>query len=209
MACATRDGIVDNVMERPTCEPYQVTALPLLSGREDLDSPSGVTQYMRQGQLADMHLALLSQVGTPIRILRGYCLRSQLAPRAGMRYDGLYSLRRYSLKLHQETGLYRVVLTLERVPGQRPMAEVAAIPLPSQLDDWQLFEKYEGEMVRQMRGEQGFLEWKTAKAEERVNLGQWRKAMELGTELRLLSRSAGSASESRETEATAAAAARQ
>ncbi|KAF4585661.1 hypothetical protein GQ602_004966 [Ophiocordyceps camponoti-floridani] len=191
MACATRDGIVDSVLERPTCGPYYVTALPLLSGREVLDSHSGATthRYTRLGQLPDMHLSLLSQVGTPIRILRGYCLRSPLAPKAGIRYDGLYSIRQYGLKLDDETGLYRVVLTLERVPGQRPMVEVVTIPLPSQIDDWQLFEKYEADMVRQKRGEQAFVEWKTAKAEERVNLAQWRRAMELGSELRLLGRS--------------------
>ncbi|PHH91083.1 hypothetical protein CDD83_1711 [Cordyceps sp. RAO-2017] len=182
---AGQDGIVDSVLEKPTKGTYHVTALPLLSGREELYSPFGAVKYAREGQLADMHLSLLSQVGTQIRILRGYCLKSPLAPKAGIRYDGLYHIRRYSLKLNQKTGLHRVVLTLERLPGQRPLHEMAAIPRPSQLDDWQLFEKYEGEMIRQKRGEQGFLEWKTAKAEERIDLEQWRRALELGTELKL------------------------
>ncbi|RCI11094.1 hypothetical protein L249_7184 [Ophiocordyceps polyrhachis-furcata BCC 54312] len=195
MACATRDGIVDSIEERPTCGPYYVTALPLLSGREELGPLPGQTRYIRSGQLSDMHLALLSQVGTPIRILRGYCLRSPLAPRAGIRYDGLYTIGQYGLKLDEETSIYRVVLTLQRVPEQRPMHKMVLVPLPSQLDDWRLFQKYEGDMVRQKRGEQGFLEWKTAKAEERVILAQWRRAMELGTELRLLSRSATSGSD--------------
>lgn len=51
-----------------------------------------------------------------------------------------------------------MVLTLERVPGQRPLREIVSVPQPSQLDGWQLFEKYEGEMIRQRRGEQGFME---------------------------------------------------
>lgn len=59
------------------------------------------------------------------------------------------------------------------------------IPRPSQLDDWQLFEKHEGEVIRQRRGDQGFLDWKTAKAQERINLEQWGRALELGTELKL------------------------
>ncbi|RDA83538.1 hypothetical protein CP532_4480 [Ophiocordyceps camponoti-leonardi (nom. inval.)] len=184
-----------DIEERPTCGPYYVTALPLLTGREELGSVPGQTRYIRNGQLSDMHLALLSRVGTPIRILRGYCLRSPLAPRAGIRYDGLYTIGQYGLKLDEETSIYRLVLTLQRAPEQRPMQKMALIPLPSQLDDWRLFQKYEGDMIRQKRGEQGFVEWKTAKAEERVNLAQWRRAMELGTELRLLSRSATSGSE--------------
>ncbi|KAF4506864.1 hypothetical protein G6O67_006902 [Ophiocordyceps sinensis] len=131
-----------------------------------------------------MHLSLLSQVGTQIRILRGYCLESPLAPSAGIRYDGLYAIRRYSLKLSNKTGLHRLVLTIERVAGQRPLHEVTAIPRPSQLDDWQLFEKYEGDMIRQRRGDQEFLEWKRAKAEERITIGQWRRTLELRAELK-------------------------
>lgn len=95
-----------------------------------------------------------------------------------------YSIRQYGLKMSSKTGLHCVVLTLERVPGQRPLQKMAAIPRPSQLDDWQLFEKYEGEMVRHRRGDQGFLEWKTAKAEERIILEQWRRTLELRAELR-------------------------
>ncbi|KAM4054604.1 PPIC-type PPIASE domain-containing protein [Hirsutella rhossiliensis] len=171
-------------VEKPTKGPYHVTALPLLSGREDLSSPVGTVKYAREGPLFHMHLSLLSQVGTQIRILRGYCLRSPLAPKAGIRYDGLYYIRQYSLKQNNQTGLHRVVLTLERVRGQRSLQDIAAIPRPSQLDDWQLFEKYEGEMIRQKRGDQGFLEWKTAKAEERINLEQWRRTLELRAELK-------------------------
>ena len=59
------------------------------------------------------------------------------------------------------------------------------IPRPSQMDDWLLFEKYEGEMVRQSRGNQGFLDWKTAKAEGNLELEQWKRALELSTELGL------------------------
>lgn len=76
------------------------------------------------------------------------------------------------------------MLTIERVAGQRPLHEVTAIPRPSQLDDWQLFEKYEGDMIRQRRGDQEFLEWKRAKAEERITIGQWRRTLELRAELK-------------------------
>ncbi|KND95310.1 hypothetical protein TOPH_00584 [Tolypocladium ophioglossoides CBS 100239] len=186
MACANRDGVVGSVSEKPTKALYGVTTVPLLSGREDVCSPPETVKYMREGQLSDMHLSLISQVGTHIRILRGYCLKSPLAPKAGIRYDGLYIIRQYGQKLCQNSGVHRVVLTIERVPGQRSLQEIAMIPRPSQLDDWQLFEKYEGEMIRQRRGDPGFLDWKMAKAEERIDLEQWRRALELGTELKLV-----------------------
>lgn len=77
------------------------------------------------------------------------------------------------------------MLTLERVKGQRAVQEIVKIPRPSQLDDWQLYEKYEGEMVKQTGGDRGFLDWKMAKAQERMDLEQWRRTMHLGLELNL------------------------
>lgn len=96
-----------------------------------------------------------------------------------------YVIRQYSQRRNQQTGLHRMVLTLERVPGQRPVQEIVKTPRPSQLDDWQLYEKYEGEMVKQRGGDRGFLEWKMARAQERMDLEQWRRTMHLGLELNL------------------------
>lgn len=69
MTCANRDGIVDSAKEKPTKGIYGITALPLLSSMEDVCSPPGTVKFMRDGQLSDMHLSLLSQVGTQIRVL--------------------------------------------------------------------------------------------------------------------------------------------
>ncbi|UNI14242.1 hypothetical protein JDV02_000891 [Purpureocillium takamizusanense] len=179
------DGIVDSTVERVTKGPQGVTALPLLSGSERLCSPFGSVKYAREGKLSEMHLCLISQVGKQIRILRGHRLRSPLAPRAGVRYDGWYIICQYGQKFNEETGLSRVEITLERASGQRPFDDVAKVPRPSQLDDWHLYEKYEGEIIRQRRGEQGFLDWKRAKAEETMDLEQWRQALELGKDLKL------------------------
>lgn len=89
LACAYRDGVVGSVLEKPTKGKYGGAALPLVSGREEVYYPSLMTRYIQEGRLANMHISLLSQVGTQIRILRGHCLRSPLAPKAGVRYDGL------------------------------------------------------------------------------------------------------------------------
>lgn len=89
LACAYRDGIVGSVLETPTKGKYGVAALPLITGREDVHLSDGTVTYTREGKISDMHLSLLSQVGSTIRILRGYKLQSPLAPKAGIRYDGL------------------------------------------------------------------------------------------------------------------------
>lgn len=120
--------------------------------------------------------------------------RRQLYPRRGdaclVEVQSLnirsYVIRQYGQKRNQQTGLHRLFLVLERVPGQRPFPEIANIPRPAQMDDWHLFERHESEMVRQKRGNKAFLVWKTAKAEERIDLEQWKRALELGAQLKLV-----------------------
>ncbi|KAL7912869.1 PUA-like domain-containing protein [Trichoderma velutinum] len=113
---------------------------------------------MREAKLSETHVSLISCVGTQIRILRGHRLRSPLSPKAGIRYDGLYIIRRYSHKQNLQTRLHRTIITLERISGQPNIADLAKVPRPSQVDDWLLFEKFEGEMIRQHHGEQSFLD---------------------------------------------------
>ncbi|PTB67298.1 hypothetical protein BBK36DRAFT_1167704 [Trichoderma citrinoviride] len=86
-------------------------------------------------------------------------------------------------KQNPQTRLHRIVVTLERISEQPSMTELAKIPLPSQMDDWLLFKRYEGEMIRQHRGEQSFLDWKLMKAQERMDRRQWRRALEVGAAL--------------------------
>ena len=78
-------------------------------------------------------------------------------------------------------------LRLEYVEKEQPLiADLKKIPQPSQLDDWRLFENYEGEMVRRKRGDRGFLDWKMAKAQERMAQEQSKRTMQLSQELNLV-----------------------
>ncbi|KKP07675.1 hypothetical protein THAR02_00211 [Trichoderma harzianum] len=97
--------------------------------------------------------------------------------------EEVYIIRRYSHKQNLQTRLHRTVITLERIPGQPNIADLAKVPRPSQVDDWLLFEKFEGEMIRQHHGEQSFLDWKLMKAQERMERRQWRRALEVGAAL--------------------------
>lgn len=88
IGCAHRDGIAGAALERATMGRHGIAALALLSGREE-DTPDGRSVYIREGRAEEMHRNLVSQVGQKIRILRGFGLKSMLAPAAGIRYDGL------------------------------------------------------------------------------------------------------------------------
>ncbi|KAK7430053.1 hypothetical protein QQZ08_003444 [Neonectria magnoliae] len=185
LACANRDGIVGSALEKPTKGKYGIAALPLVTGREDVYLPSGTVKYIREGKISDIHLSLLSQVGSQIRILRGHRLQSPLAPKAGLRYDGLYIICQYGQRINPKTNLHRVVLTLERVKDQLPVEDILKIPRPSQLDDWKMFETYEGETIKQIKGQQGFLDWKMEKAQDKMDQEQYMRTLAFLTSLEL------------------------
>ncbi|KAJ8127343.1 hypothetical protein O1611_g6293 [Lasiodiplodia mahajangana] len=175
ITCAERDGIVGSSLETPTKSCYGFTALPLLTGTEELIRRHTV-KYVREGRTSDMHIALMTQVGRKIRIIRGHRLKSIFAPEAGLRYDGLYTIRQYGFKLNNSTNKYRLELTLERAPDQRPFDEVRKVPKPSQLDDWTLYEKLEGDTIKLLQGESSYLEWKMKRRDEKLDREEWQRA---------------------------------
>ncbi|KAI8962498.1 hypothetical protein F5Y11DRAFT_347482 [Daldinia sp. FL1419] len=176
ITCAERDGMVASSLETPTKGRYGITTLPLLTGQEEWIR-GNTYKYVRQGKSGDMHIALISQVGQQIRVLRGYKLRSILAPQAGVRYDGLFTIKQYGCKLDTETNIYRLELTLERVANDKKSWEdIESVPRPSQLDDWNLYEKLEGDKVKLLQGESSYLEWKLVRQEEQIDREDWRRA---------------------------------
>ncbi|KAI2469262.1 hypothetical protein F4781DRAFT_395234 [Annulohypoxylon bovei var. microspora] len=176
ITCAERDGIVASSFEIPTKGRYGITTLPLMTGMEEMMRPN-TYKYVREGRAADMHIALISQVGRQIRVLRGYRLRSILAPQAGVRYDGLFTIKQYGYKQDSKTNIYRLELTLERVPDQKKsLDQIKRIPRPSQLDDWNLYEKLEGDKIKLLQGESSYLEWKISRQEERIYREDWKRA---------------------------------
>lgn len=53
--------------------------------------------------------------------------------------------------------MHHMKLTLERVGEQRPIEDILHIPRPSEMDDWELYQKHEGEAVRQTKGYNAFI----------------------------------------------------
>ncbi|KAI1467314.1 uncharacterized protein F4812DRAFT_460161 [Daldinia caldariorum] len=176
ITCAERDGMVGSSLEMPTKGRYCITTLPLLTGQEEWIRDN-TSKYVREGESRDMHIALISQVGRQIRVLRGYRLKSVLAPQAGVRYDGLFTIKQYGCKLDNKMNIYRIELTLERVPSPKvSLEDIGSIPRPSQLDDWNLYEKLEGDKIKLLRGETSYLDWKLRRQEEKTDREGWRRA---------------------------------
>lgn len=172
--CAHRDGIVGASVERLTTGRTGIATLPLLTGREE-DLPDGRTEYVRRGGQRDMQYALLTQVGRKTKVIRGFRLKSVYAPQAGIRYDGLYNITSWSIKLCPCTDLYTLKVVLERLPRQKPMREILQIPKPSQLDDWAWYEKLEKEAIEQREGAVRLSDWQAAREKEITERDYWRE----------------------------------
>ncbi|KAI9067738.1 SRA-YDG, partial [Trametes sanguinea] len=70
--------------------------------------------YMNKSLLTSMHTQ------QPVRLVRGWELKSKYAPQKGYRYDGLYTVK--SAKMQKgRSGFQICVFELERVPGQPPL----------------------------------------------------------------------------------------
>ena len=107
----------------------------------DLDSDLGDTVFYSGSQSlgnTDPHqpiesgptLALHTSMSTrrPVRVLRGSGGKGDLAPRAGLRYDGLYRVVSTDHHLNHLNGLY-TRFRLERLPDQPPIQR--HLPLPA------------------------------------------------------------------------------
>lgn len=62
------------------------------------------------------------------------------------------------------------------MPDQKSLEEIGKIPRPSQLDDWNLYEKLEGDKIKLLQGEATYLEWKLRRQEENIEREDWRRA---------------------------------
>lgn len=180
--CAHRDGIVGSSAERLSTGRTGIATLPLLTGWEE-DLPGGRTEYVRRGGQRDMEYGLLTQVGRKTKIIRGFRLKSVYAPQAGIRYDGLYNINSWGIKLCPCTDLYTMKVILQRLPRQKPMREVLQIPKPSQLDDWAWYEKLEKEAINQREGAVRLSDWQAAREKEITERDYWREVRKRNGEL--------------------------
>lgn len=86
-----------------------------------------------------------------------------------------YIIRQYGHLPLQESNKYRLELTLERVAGQRPMDTLFDIPRPSELDDWQYYNRVLAEDIRANKGDIAYSEWKENEEKQEREREQWRQ----------------------------------
>lgn len=86
MACAYRHGMEGDSISNLKINGVRVLAL--LWGKEEPVN-SEIVRYTREGSASDVVSSLLTQVGQPCHLLRGYKLRSPFSPVVGIRYDGM------------------------------------------------------------------------------------------------------------------------
>jgi hypothetical protein len=87
--CAIRDGIVRQGEEFTEGISGKPVAFSLLSGMEIRGAVPGQWIHVIESTTRMYHSVRLTYVGCVIRLLRGHKLKSERAPRAGVRYDGL------------------------------------------------------------------------------------------------------------------------
>ncbi|KAL8773377.1 MAG: hypothetical protein Q9209_001771 [Squamulea sp. 1 TL-2023] len=142
-AAACRDGIIDNLHYRITADNHVAHAIVMTQGQETnvlKDDRSLYTPYSNDPGAVKLMATIGGEQRRTVRVLRSWRLQSNLAPSAGLRYDGLYRVTGYSVKLipgiEGEQDMWRYTFHLKREPDQESMEKVLAIPMPEQLDDW-------------------------------------------------------------------------
>jgi hypothetical protein len=88
LACAMRDGMVDNADGAVTYRNGVVFTFPLLHGSEARGRIPGTYKYSHEGPISETHPNMIGCIGHRINIVRGRALKSNLAPACGVRYDG-------------------------------------------------------------------------------------------------------------------------
>ncbi|KAH7321648.1 hypothetical protein BKA65DRAFT_540825 [Rhexocercosporidium sp. MPI-PUGE-AT-0058] len=178
---ALRDGAVGLADKMLTIGITGVVALALLAGEEISGPTLNLFEYTRISQGTDESMKLMAcNRGQPIRVLRGSNLKSKYAPKAGIRYDGLYVVRQFGHKLLDENkDIYRCTIMLERVTNQRPLHEVLQLPKPSQLDDWDLYKKMMNEDFRLREGDVAFGKLRELEEEQLTDKEQFIKSKAL------------------------------
>ncbi|KFY37287.1 hypothetical protein V494_04829 [Pseudogymnoascus sp. VKM F-4513 (FW-928)] len=173
-ACAERDGMLTDTRGNVSVSPQSIPVVTLAFGEELPTKKPAITRFTHSGRIDSMMVPLIRALDKRVQVLRRYTLKSRLAPEAGLRYDGFYDIVTYSLKrLSWDESIFRVVIEFERCMGQRPMDTVLAVPTPSMLDDWEIYQEVKDDSVRRSIGEAWYRESVSKEKEEERDRLSW------------------------------------
>lgn len=154
--------------------PQSVPVVTLAFGEEMPTQKPTITRFTHSGRIETMMVPLMRALDKRVQVLRRYTLKSRLAPEAGLRYDGFYDIVLYSFqRLSWDESVFRVVVEFERCMGQRPMDTVLAVPTPSMLDDWDIYQEIKDDSVRRSVGEAWYRESLSKEREEERDRMSW------------------------------------
>ncbi|KAL9584001.1 MAG: hypothetical protein Q9212_002384 [Teloschistes hypoglaucus] len=140
-AAACFHGIVDNLQYHITAdeEVAYAIALTLDTERDSFQDDSfSYAPHSSDPGIFKLMATINGEQRKVVRVLRSWKLRSPLAPRVGLRYDGLYRVAGYSVKLEKESWRYN--FHMKREAGQESLEKALTIPNADQLDDWEDYE---------------------------------------------------------------------
>jgi hypothetical protein len=101
-------------------------------GAHDNEDPTRIVHASNATQ--SLHTSLSTR--NPVRVLRSAKGKTKFAPKAGIRYDGLYCVIATRHRKNEKGGLYEQ-FKLERVQGQQPLREIClSVPTANQLRDF-------------------------------------------------------------------------
>ncbi|KAL1584640.1 hypothetical protein WHR41_06829 [Cladosporium halotolerans] len=81
----------------------------------------------------------------PVRILRSHTLRSFWAPRAGIRYEGLYKVASWSIIRDSSTDHMSYDITFKRLPSESSMEDVLQRPWTEEIEDYKEYKRVKKE----------------------------------------------------------------
>ncbi|KAF7904085.1 hypothetical protein EAF00_001419 [Botryotinia globosa] len=168
--CAVRDGIVPDAKDGFTWGVNgKPVAFSMLSGFEIKGSGKRQWVHIIESRVSAYHARRLTCVGNVIRLLRGYKLKSERAPRLGVRYDGLYKIESWGqvlLKLSAGPDIYRNTITLVELSGQNTMEDLDVIPTPWQMDNFLIYKKMIENDIKAREGEAAYKEYKSSEGKK-------------------------------------------
>ncbi|THW39345.1 hypothetical protein D6D25_04851, partial [Aureobasidium pullulans] len=142
---AFHDGIIANVSSDScvtTCF-QQAYALLLADGDElECDDPAHFTYRSTSGDARRYRLCAGTLASRqPVRVLRSHTLRSFFAPRAGVRYDGMYKVSGWRIIQDPKTKAVHYHIRFDRLPSEPPIGPVLEHPTAEEIDDYREYKR--------------------------------------------------------------------
>ncbi|MCJ1378322.1 hypothetical protein MMC17_001419 [Xylographa soralifera] len=139
-AAAYRDGIIHGSTNGITADVEGAYAIFMTDNEEVKTSEENIFRYWASPKDPGC-LQLMKNVHSRklVRVLRSWRLYSSLAPKAGLRYDGLYRVSGYGVKLIVNIlgeDEWQYTFVLERYRDQAGLDRALCHPTADEMDDW-------------------------------------------------------------------------